>query len=1186
MYILMKPDGELQVSMTYRLSRISAYLASQLAEYFDLAISAILRQPCGSLDDLNLLSITDKQRLRRWNPPLPEPARACVHEIIERRAIDQPHHLAVSGSDGQFTYKELDRFSSQIAGYLIARGCAVGQCIPICFERSRWTAVAMVAVMKAGGTFVPLDHTHPWSRLQEICCRTHSSLILSSTAQSCLAKSLSDEVIVVGDDILKRSNGRIIPRNYRKADPDQAAYILFTSGTTGVPKGVMIPHSSYTSAAEYHIRAFSIRPQSRVLQFSSYSFDVSVMEILTTLMAGATVCVITELERSQMLTEGSCPFTVTHAFITPSVAGVLDATRSSWVQNLILLGEPVSASHIAQWHGACNLINGYGPTECSVINIVRTGLSPDLDPGNIGWPLGIHCWVVDKDDHEKLLPVGAVGELILSGPPVGQGYLDQIDEKAEGFLDPPKWLMDIYPETSSQCRFYKTGDLVRQVIADGSLRFEGRKDQQIKIRGQRVELEEIEYHIRRCFPGAKEAVVCQVVVPEKSSSPSSNSTTVPRLVVCIWKGSGNETPAVNGINGTNGHAHSLLGSPTRQFHAETAAVLTQLREALPGYMVPSMFLPLTQVPRTKAGKTDRRRLDEELSTMDPERWDSFTDVRQGTKPMETETERKLHSILTEVLELSPDEVGAEDSFFHLGGDSILAMKVASHAREAGLEISAHDILRSPTIREWAEIIDESPVLVSNGSKENTPFSLITEDEYTAIVDFSLTGKHPLTRSNVADILPAVESQVYYINEASPLAYSHLFPGSLSVDRLYRACSQVLSRYSVLRTIFVTVNHRMFQIVLREVEPIFNLVEDEDPESYMAQLSRQKLTPSTVQGSIIVNFTVVTSPIRPDCVFILNISHAQYDGSCLAILWEAIIAAYEGHEMPDALEFSELVYHRLGNENLDTISFWRQYLEGVSLSSIDPLNTRNLPSTADRDTPPRRSTKEMARPYVLPEITMANFVKAALSWLLSQHSGLLDLIIGQVFHGRGGSFPGVERVLGPCINFLPTRITINPSWTVAELLRQVQSQQLTILPYDAVPLSTIAKQCTCWPENVNFGVIVHHQSVQPPLPLEIGGVTASSSASWGTSRALPGQVSVFSVEREDGLDLMIAAPVDILSQRSADLLASKLAEMINLFSRSLNSPLASLGASLGKGEVNFIDRKLDAPSSLQQIPMLN
>lgn len=1182
MYILMKPSGELQVSMTYRLSRISAYLASQLADYFDLAISAVLRNPRGLLDDLNLFSVADQQRLRRWNPPLPDPTRVCVHEVIERRAIDQPYHLAVSGSDGQFTYKELDRYSSQIAGYLIARGCVTGQCVPICFERSRWTAVAMVAVMKAGGTFVPLEHTHPWSRLQEICRRTHASLILSSTAQSSLSKSLSDEIIVVGDDILKGRNGRIIPRSYRNIDPDQAAYVLFTSGTTGVPKGVMIPHSSYTSAAESHIRAFSIRPQSRVLQFSSYSFDVSVMEILTTLMAGATVCVITEQERSQMLTEGTCPLTVTHAFITPSVAGAMDATRSLWVQNLILLGEPVSASHIAQWHGACNLINGYGPTECSVINIVRTGLSPDLDPGNIGWPLGIHCWVVDKDDHEKLLPIGAVGELILSGPSVGQGYLDQTRGKAEGFLDCPKWMMDIYPETSSHWRFYKTGDLVRYVIADGSLRFEGRKDQQIKIRGQRVELEEIEYHVRRCFPDAKEAVVSQVMVPEKSSSLLSNSVPVPRLVACVWKGSGGERVVVNGINGDSGHAHSLLGSPSRQFHADTAAALTQLRDALLGYMVPSIFLPIDQVPRTKAGKTDRRRLDEELSSMKPEHWDAFSDVQQGKKSMETETERKLHSILAEVLELSPDEVGAEDSFFHLGGDSILAMKVAAHAREEGLDISAHDILRTPTIRDWAETIDEAPVLVSDASKENTPFSLITDDEYTAIIKSSLSGEHPLTRENVADILPAVESQVYYINEASPLAYSHLFPGALSVDRLYRACSQIMSRYSILRTLFMTVNDRMFQVILREVEPIFNLVEDEDPEAYMAQMSREKLIATTVQGSIIVNFTVVTSPIRPDWVFVVKLSHAQYDGSCLAILWEAIVAAYEGRELPDAVEFSDLVYHRLGNDNLDTISFWKQYLEGVSIDSIDPLNTRCLLGPANEDATPRRCTKEMARPYLLPEITMANFVKAALSWLLSQHSGLLDLVIGQVFHGRGGSFPGVDRVLGPCINFLPTRISINPSWTVAELLRRVQAQQLTLLPYDTVPLSTIAKQCTTWPENVNFGVIVHHQSVQPPQPLEIGGVAALSSASWGTSRAVPGQVSVFSVEREDGLDLMIAAPVDVLSQRAADLLASKLAETINLFSRSLNSPLSSLG----KGEVRFLEHQQGAPNSLQQIPTLN
>ena len=1157
LYALLDQDGQLRVSMTYRQSRVLPAIAAQLVEYFQLAISTIMKQPNAALGSLNLLSSRDRQRLSCWNEPLPYPQSVCVHELIQKKAMEQPSRLAISGYDGEFTYEELDQLASELALSLVSRGDIAAQCIPLCFEKSRWTVVAMLAVMKAGRTFVPLDPDQPVARLFDICRRTNSKLVLTSPAQVNLARSLSDDVMEVGEHITN-STSHIAPSN---VDPEQPAYILFTSGSTGEPKGAMISHSSYCYAAQSHIRALSLDNTSRVLQISSYAFDVSVMEILSTLIAGATVCVISESEKSQMMMDGHCPFPVTHAVLTPSIARALDATKASWVKNLVLLGEPVSASHITQWGQACHLLNTYGPTECAVLNTVSPRLVNERedDHRNIGWGINVNCWIVNPHDHNKLLPVGAVGELIMSGPAVGQGYLGDPEKTAEAFIEEPAWLRHLYPE-GPRWRFYKTGDLFRYEISDGSLRFEGRKDRQIKIRGQRVELEDVEHHIRHCFPGVKEAVVEQVMIPDgQRSEPSitAPSAVVQRLIACVWICLDTGETITNG-NHDNSHAIELLQAPSSDFHSAAAGTLAKLREALPGYMVPDVFVPINKVPRTVTGKLDRTRLREHICAMTPEDWHTYFAAQKGKRrPMETETASKLHAILIRLLDLPPEEVGADDSFFHLGGDSILAMKMAASAKTEGMVISSHDILRYPTISEWANIVDAHQSTTSD-LEPYTPFSLITDAERTSVISSPhFTQEYPFTTDNVEDIVPVTETQRFYITHSSPVSMAELFPSGLDIDRLRMACSKVISHHSILRTIFAAINDHYLQVILREAEPLFDVVEYEDTEAYMTQESRQKLAPYTPLWSLPVGFTVVTSPTCQKVVFVLRISHAQYDGSSLPILWQSIVAAYSGYVLPRTMEFKDVVYHRLGSDHEEAFSFWREYLQDASAAALDPLKITTIPPPLNEKNPTtvRREISELC---VLPNVTLATLVKAAMAWLLSQHSSSSDIILGQVVHGRGDSIPDIDKALGPCINFLPIRIQINYEWTVADFLGHVQAQQLMTVPYDFVSLTDIAQRCnTDWPDNVKFGCVIHHQGSQTAEPIEFDGIRSSGSLSWANSKPTAGQIGVISIERGSSLDLFMTGPADSMDQSTADLFGDKLAETIRLFSSSPNCHLALL-----------------------------
>ncbi|KAE8421175.1 hypothetical protein BDV36DRAFT_292610 [Aspergillus pseudocaelatus] len=1141
LYALIDQHGGVRVSMSYRPSRVSTVMATQLADYFSEAVSVILRNPCAKIGELNFLSVNDHERLLRWNTALCEPQLQCVHQAITQYARRQPRALAVCGFDGSFSYAELESQSTQLAEFMVARGVTPTTYVPLCFEKSRWTTVAMLAVMKAGGTFVPLDPTHPITRLQELCRRVDARFVLTSVAQAHMGPKLADDALVVGDgNYDHRARTTNIPA---MVDPEKPAYVLFTSGTTGSPKGVMIPHVSFLAAAQAQMRAFSIGLGSRVLQFSSYAFDVSVMEILTTLIAGGTVCVISEPERSRMLLDGVCPIAVTHAFLTPSIAGMLDASRASWIETLVLLGEPMSTSHIQQWANVCHLMNAYGPTECSVLNTATSRIVPGCDPKDMGYALGVHFWVVDQNDHHRLLPIGAVGELVIGGPPVGLGYINDPKRTADAFIEPPSWLQSLFPKDISFWRLYKTGDLVRYNTSDGTLRYEGRKDRQIKVRGQRVELEDIEYHTARCFPGATDVVTEQIVLPQDSAPASGGEPSVhSRIVACVHRKGLAEQSASN-----SSLERDVLAAPSQEFDDDAAIGAQRLREVLPSFMVPDMFLPMVHVPRQKSGKTDRRRLREAIVALRPKDCQSASCITEPSKrSLQTPTEKKFHMILSQLLKLAPHMIGADDSLFHLGGDSIIAMKIAAHAQAAGLDINPHEVLRNPTIRSWACVVDgkDAPVAVA---PKSPPISLVADSHSAEIFRSFFNNAPPFSHDNVQSILPVLDNQSYYLNSSSIVNFAELFSTSLDTNRLRKACRTVVSQYSILRTVFVTVDHQCFQVILRNFEPEFTEVEVEDAEVYLQLETKRQMTPSTPLGTVPVSFSVLTSTSSTKCAFITRISHAQYDGACLPILWNAIKSAYNGEPLPAATELTDVVHHRLGKEHPRSLSFWTDYLRGATSTALDPLCITSLPDPPGDTLSPTTARREIRRPVPMAGATVATLIKATLAWLFARYQSQSDIILGQVVHGRGSDLPNIDKVFGPCLTFLPIRITIDPNWTVSDLLRHTQAQQVATVPHDAVALRDIVRQCTNWPEDVKFGCLVHHQPLQSANePLALGGLSSYSNITWASSRPPAGQVDVISIERQDSLDLVIASPANVLDQTSVEWMADRLSEAIELF----------------------------------------
>lgn len=703
--------GRIGASLRYWTSALSQEKALGIARLVEHTMYEIIgvSPRNGIIGQIDLVGKQDRQQIMAWNSAEPERIDRCVHHLIHDRCLAQPDAPAISAWDGDLTYRELDMLSSILAIHLADLGVGPELFVPIYFEKSLWAIIAILGVIKAGGAFILLDPSHPKQRLRVICHAVSASIIVSSKQNALIAGELAAQVVLLGqnesawrrDHCQQRVDGNGHWES-SSVTPESALYAIFTSGSTGTPKGAVVHHAAFSTSAIAHGKSFLLDRDSRVLQFASYVFDASVIEIVTTLIAGGCICVPSDTTRQSNLSQVAREMRVTWAELTPSVARTLQPGDIPTLQILVFIGEAVRASDIQLWSKHVTLLNGYGPTECSAISTVASALS-DTDPANIGRATGCSCWIVDREDHNRLMPIGVVGELLLEGPIIGRGYLGDPEKTAAAFIKPPDWRHH-FRSSQGSTAMYKTGDLV-QYAGNGTLRFVSRKDNQVKIRGQRLELGEVEYHVQQCFDPSC-AVVADIISPPDARGPM--------LVTFVWS-AGFPTAEKTG--------NDLFLAPSMDHGL--AAALSQLAERLPTYMVPAIIIPLAHVPLTKAGKTDRRYLRQQAAGLTRDDLEMFSDSRQMHKSIpSTPAERVLQKIWAETLNIPLARIGVDDTFFGIGGDSITAMQVSAQCRASGFSITVADIFELKTIANLAKVLQEhDQAFLSGGEDSGSPFDL-------------------------------------------------------------------------------------------------------------------------------------------------------------------------------------------------------------------------------------------------------------------------------------------------------------------------------------------------------------------------------------------------------------------------------------------------------------------------------
>ncbi|MEV5378992.1 amino acid adenylation domain-containing protein [Streptomyces nondiastaticus] len=649
--------GGLDGSIDYSTDLFDRCTIEPMVTRLRLLLEAVAADPGRPLDQLDILTADERHRLLvEWNDTAAEVPAATLSELFEAQAARTPHATAVVFQDLELSYAQLNARANQLAGYLVERGVEPEHLVGLAVPRSAEMMVAVLAVLKAGAAYLPVDPGYPADRIAFMLSDARPVMWLT-TREAADGLPPTDTPLIVLDeagtreDIARRATVGLGPAEGHRAAADHPAYVIYTSGSTGRPKGTAVSHRSAANLVRWAVTEFGSGQLSRVLASTSLNFDVSVFEMFGPLASGGTIEIVRDVLALTERPEDRGWAGTLISTVPSALSQLLSHDVKVAAGTVVLAGEALSARAVRDVRTAlpgCRVANLYGPTEATVYATAwyASGDDPDAAP-LIGAPIAnVRAHVLDGG--LRLVPPGVVGELYLAGAGVARGYVNRPGLTAERFVADP-----FGPAGS---RMYRTGDLVRRT-PDGELAFVGRADDQVKVRGHRIELGEIEAALSR-HPGLRRAVVVA-----HEHEPSGK-----RLVAYV-------VPAA--------------GSPV-----DTAVLRGFLRRALPDYMIPAVFVPLDGLPLLPNGKLNRAALPAPGLAAVPR-----------TRGPRTPQEELLCTLFAQVLDVP--EVGAEDNFFELGGDSIMSIQLVSKARAAGLAMSAKDVFQQQTPAGLAGVVTAS-----------------------------------------------------------------------------------------------------------------------------------------------------------------------------------------------------------------------------------------------------------------------------------------------------------------------------------------------------------------------------------------------------------------------------------------------------------------------------------------------
>ncbi|MFI8972217.1 non-ribosomal peptide synthase/polyketide synthase [Nocardia asteroides] len=1069
------------------------------AEMFELGarfvrlLAAAVAAPTTPVGDLPLLSDAEWTRLTGMRGA-PVTASGLLPDLLAAAVAADADRIAVTDGERALTYRELDRASSRLARVLVDGGVGADDIVAVGIPRSVESVLAVWAIAKAGAAWLPVDPSYPLDRITHMVTDSGARVGLTvSEEQDALPGPTEwlvlDELKLMADCAARSSDPLTDAERVRPLRAEHLAYVIYTSGSTGLPKGVLVTQAGIAGfAAEETERMFGT-PDARVLQVGSPSFDISVMELLLAVNSAATL-VIAPLGRhvGAELAELLVRERVTHALMTPSALAVLDPDQLDDLRMVMVGGEACPPDLVARWTAGPRpraFVNAYGPSETTVATNISAPLTADT-PLTLGTPLrGIAQWVLD--DRLRPVPAGVAGELYVAGAQLARGYRGRAALTAARFVACP-W----EPGT----RMYRTGDLVRWTavpdgdvaegpawsrsaaasgpaghIADGTLEYLGRNDEQVKLRGFRIELGEVEAALL-AQPSVRRAVA--LVRPDAHRGDQLVAYLVPHT-----------EPSTTVRDRTPGSPSASISDSEIGVGAAQPApididtIAAALRASLAPHMVPSAFVVIDALPLTPNGKLDRRAL--------PEPVFAAREFRAPAPGPETVVARVFGEVLGVEL------VGADDDFFALGGNSLVATQVVSRLGAAlGVTVSLEVLFKASTVTALAQRL---------GAGETAPTRLLL-----------VAGERPQRVP-----LSYAQQRMWFLNQfdadsvADNIAAAIRLTGALDHAAFVAAVAAVFERHEALRTRYPAVDGIPFQQVLASGQLTITLEpEPVDPAGLDDCVRAMAAVPFAVDQEPPVRLHLLRTAAE-EHVLVLVLHHIVADGWSVAPLTRDVMVAYAAHLAGESPRWHPLpvqyadyaLWQReaLGAEDdpdspmARQIDFWTTELAGLP-------DLLDLP--ADRPRPAVATGRGARHAFLVPatitdrlralavdtHASLFMVLHAAFAATLAKLSGQHDISIGTPVAGRGDA--ALDELVGMFVNTLVLRTAVEPGATFAEFVASVRDGDLRALANTEVTFDRLVEAVN--PERSTarhplFQVMLDFQN-NSQTELELAGLTAA------------------------------------------------------------------------------------------------
>ena len=1019
------PGAELALMLSYDTGLFDPGASERLLEHWAAILESIASGAVARLGDIKLLAEGERRLLlEEWSGTKRAYAEdMCIHQLFERQVAQTPSQLAVVSETEELTYAELNARANQLAHHLTALGVGPETRVGVCLERSPLMLVGLFGALKAGGAYVPLDPKYPAERLAFMSADSQMKALIT---QRTLAENLpasSIPTVLLDDDwsIIARQCASDPPC---QASPDNIAYVIYTSGSTGAPKGVAIRHAGLVSYVTMMIERLGLKPGHRFLQFASLSFDASAVQIYPTLLSGATV--VTHR------TPGELPNMDLLRYCEEKGVTIIDLPAghlSQWLDELalhkILLrdqfqvfmtgGDRTSPETLRQWAELAQanalFLSSYGPTEATIGVTIFTTTRDEVLSGRVervmmGRPLlNTRVYVLDTQWRSET-PIGVPGELFIGGVGVARNYCNAPDLTAEKFVPDP------FSSLAGE-RLYRTGDLAR-FLPDGALEFLGRIDEQVKIRGLRIELGEIETALN-AHPAVQDGVV-QARADEDGGK---------RLVAYL----------------TIDAEQPLTVNSLRQF----------LKVRLPEHTIPTSFMILDRMPLSPNGKVDRKRL--------PDAAQTSLGSTNGHAAPRTALEESLAAIWRDVLKTQ--KLGVHDSFFALGGHSLIATQLVSRIRDVfRTEISLQDLFLNPTVAELGANIQKA---LQDGVERETP---------------------PLQREARADLIPLsyAQERLWFIErmEGGTPIFNLIgvvrLTGELNVAALEGSLNEVVKRHESLRTRFDEVGGIPAQIVMDE-RPLnlegadFDDTPQEEIEAVMRRFTQAEATqPFDLRHEPLLRAKLLRFATNHHAL-ILTMHHIISDGWSIGVLIREMVSSYRA-----LVEGGQATLVALPIQYADCALWQRKYLVGRVLETELDYWRKQLAGAppflelpADFPRPPQQ-TYQGGHQIVDLEPELLNDLKklsqqegatlfmtllAAFKALIFRYLGQTDVVIGTPVAGR--QHTETEALIGFFLNTLVLRTDLSGKPTFSALLRRVREVCLGAYSRQNVPIERLIEE---------------------------------------------------------------------------------------------------------------------------------